>query len=171
MKDKIASVPGDTPLEVVFRMKALTEGDIGVRQLIARAALGLVVLALAAAMLCVPLANPSMPQFVTVAVRASLTLVVSFVVGYAFMSIPELRFAHYHWLQSTDCDELADLCEQNPGLVPYRDQVLALGRRFTRGEYEAMSAWVAKQQAKAARAEADARANAGCKRLYGIAQV
>ncbi|RQR65492.1 hypothetical protein DIE18_03315 [Burkholderia sp. Bp9125] len=50
------------------------------------------------------------------------------------------------WLDASECRALDELCEQEPGLVPYRDRVRAANRGFTCGESDAMFAWAREQE-------------------------
>ena len=85
-----------------------------------------------------------------------------------FDLIPALRAHRYDWLSPSKCDAMADLCDENPGLVPYRDRVRAEGRKFTTGEYDSMRIWVGRQKTDAVYAERVARERAACQRLYGV---
>jgi hypothetical protein len=75
----------------------------------------------------------------------------------------------YAWLPVEDCASLGSLCEENPGLQPYRDQVREAGRRFTQGEADEMRAWVSDEERRMFREAADAKNQEACRKLYGIA--
>jgi hypothetical protein len=49
------------------------------------------------------------------------------------------------WVRESDWDELATLCENTPGLIPFRDAIRASGRRFGYEEAEAMVTWAESQ--------------------------
>ncbi|MBK3780262.1 hypothetical protein G3A43_08325 [Paraburkholderia aspalathi] len=79
---------------------------------------------------------------------------------------PHFESRHFYapsspWLPDADAGALATLCERNRGLVQYRDQVRALGRRFSRAESAAMFEWAHVHVASIH------RANEGYERLYG----
>lgn len=102
------------------------------------------------------------------------SIVATIVYGLLFVK-PLVMLLHcdpddYMWLDASGCNALAELCEQTPGLVPYRDRVRAANRRFTCCESDAMFVWAREQQYHAYVAEDAERVRAGCQRLYGIAQ-
>lgn len=50
------------------------------------------------------------------------------------------------WLDADESRELDELCEQESGLMAYRDRVRAANRAFTCGESDAMFAWAREQE-------------------------
>lgn len=158
---KIDSVNHD-----VFSMPLRTEDEIIRRCRKVRGLYWLLLIALMAAL-------PWMPAGQTTGWTTVLLRVMAFTVGLyvtkgIFELVPALRAHQYDWLSRSKCDSLADLCDENPGLVPYRDRVRAEGRRFTRGEYDNMRKWVGQQDVARLKAEHAARERAACQRLYGV---
>lgn len=67
------------------------------------------------------------------------------------------------WMPDSCCNQLSELCESTPELIPYRDQVRALGRRFTVEEFGRMRDWTPARYAR----EHLQRDEAEYVRLYG----
>ncbi|MBK3780263.1 hypothetical protein G3A43_08330 [Paraburkholderia aspalathi] len=65
------------------------------------------------------------------------------------------------WMPESQCDELATLCENFPGLITYRDRVRALERPFSLDEFEGMRFWANSRHAMYPKHRADYA------RLYG----
>ncbi|MBK3780264.1 hypothetical protein G3A43_08335 [Paraburkholderia aspalathi] len=169
MDKKVLPVPGITSTENVFGMELLAEKVIDRRRTRARKAYGVTVLVLAVGIFSLSSPNPNIPEVITGFLKVVMLLACCALVADIFMKFPKLQATNYEWLLSSNCDELAELCERNPGLVPYRDQVRSLNRRFTFGEYTAMKSWVDEQREQAIKADEAARERVACQRLYGIA--
>jgi hypothetical protein len=91
------------------------------------------------------------------------------------IALPALNRLHLNpwrleWLPSHLCRALADLCEEHEQLGVYRDKVRADARRFTYGEYLAMTAWAEEMKDEDLREQVAATRRADCQRLYGIEQ-
>lgn len=170
MNQRIQSMPGDAPVEPEFTGRVLTEMQINNRRKLAHCVLGAVVTAMAVGTFFFPLTGPGVPLMVTAALKAAVLLGGSLIIADIFMLVPALGLVHYEWLKPTDCYTLAELCEKHPSLAAYRDQVRALNRRFTYGEFEAMKVWADSRRANANAAKKEVINSEACKRLYGIAQ-
>jgi hypothetical protein len=91
------------------------------------------------------------------------------------IALPTLNRLHLNpwrleWLPSHLCRDLADLCEEHEQLGAYSAKVRADARRFTYGEYLAMTTWVEVMKAEVLREQVAATHRADCQRLYGIEQ-
>jgi hypothetical protein len=161
--EKSLSVGPEGP---VFIMPVRHESSIRLRQRVMRVVFAILLLALVSAGWTLPLTDAT-----TVTQRvAGHAAFAALGVLMAILAAASLGLMRYEWLDMSDCTELADLCDEHPGLQPFRNRVLEEGRRFTCGEFTAMKAWVEKQKQQAASAREKASANEGCKRLYGLAQ-
>lgn len=65
------------------------------------------------------------------------------------LSIPGLFFwSRFQWLPMSECKVLLELFEAQPTLRPYYEQVLAMGRRFTKGEFSSLLSWIIRRGRK-----------------------
>jgi hypothetical protein len=72
----------------------------------------------------------------------------------------------WEWLSADYCDDLLNLCRNQPDLDDYRQRVIAEGRRFTWAEYVAMSRWPEQKRKIQANLIEQKNRDAKCKALY-----
>jgi hypothetical protein len=151
IEDDVFSMPLRTESEILARYETLCGRVLRNRA----AGLALLVVIIVAARV-VSGGNPSVIVWTA--------LVTAFSIGFIVASCraldKHLFVPSSAWLEDEDCEELATLCENYPGLMPFRDWVRETGRRFAFEEFEAMQMW------------ADCRAPSakhrrGYERLYG----
>jgi len=165
MTSASSTTPFSTPL------LALSEQQIERRRRWATVGLAAFRILLAVGIAVWPLSGATTPcdQVLFWFFKGASWLVINAISTSVLQFFPAANPTTYQWLPEDKCEAMAQHCEKYDILLGYRDQVRALGRRFTTGERIAMAEWADACQFADKLAAEESRKRAACQRLYGVA--